>query len=45
MPFRFYANENLAAELVETLRQLGHDVLTAYPSHVRILSENIRGFP
>ncbi|MBE9068536.1 DUF5615 family PIN-like protein [Leptolyngbya cf. ectocarpi LEGE 11479] len=30
MRFRFYANENLTAELVETLRQLGHDVLTSY---------------
>ncbi|WP_008316112.1 DUF5615 family PIN-like protein [Leptolyngbya sp. PCC 6406] len=30
MQFRFYANENLAAELVETLQQLGHDVLTSY---------------
>lgn len=30
MRFRFYANENLSAELVETLRQLGHDVLTSY---------------
>ncbi|MBP0022242.1 MAG: DUF5615 family PIN-like protein [Cyanobacteria bacterium SBLK] len=27
--FRFYANENLALILVETLRQLGHDVLTS----------------
>jgi predicted nuclease of predicted toxin-antitoxin system len=30
MRFRFYANENLTAELVETLQQLGHDVLTSY---------------
>jgi predicted nuclease of predicted toxin-antitoxin system len=30
MRFRFYANENLTAELVETLRQQGHDVLTSY---------------
>ena len=30
MRFRFYANENLAADLVEVLRQLGHDVLTSY---------------
>jgi hypothetical protein len=30
MRFRFYANENLTTELVETLRQLGHDVLTSY---------------
>lgn len=30
MRFRFYANENLTAELVEALRQLGHDVLTSY---------------
>lgn len=30
MRFRFYANENLTMELVETLRQLGHDVLTSY---------------
>jgi hypothetical protein len=30
MRFRFYANENLMTELVETLRQLGHDVLTSY---------------
>lgn len=30
MGFRFYANENLTAELVETLRQLGHDILTSY---------------
>ena len=27
--FRFYANENLAAELVNELRRLGHDVLTS----------------
>ena len=30
MRFRFYANENLTTELVDTLRQLGHDVLTSY---------------
>ncbi len=30
MRFSFYANENLSAALVETLRQLGHDVLTSY---------------
>lgn len=30
MPFRFYANEKLTAGLVETLRQLGYDVLTSY---------------
>lgn len=30
MRFRFYANENLSVELVETLRQLSHDVLTSY---------------
>lgn len=30
MTFRFYANENLPAELVTTLRRLGHDVLTSY---------------
>jgi predicted nuclease of predicted toxin-antitoxin system len=30
MPFRFYANENLPAELVAALQQLGHDVLTSY---------------
>ncbi|MFH7243234.1 MAG: DUF5615 family PIN-like protein [Spirulina sp.] len=30
MRFRFYANENLTAELVEALRKLGHDVLTSY---------------
>ncbi|GAB4148723.1 MAG: DUF5615 family PIN-like protein [Cyanobacteria bacterium J069] len=30
MRFRFYANENLPAELVTTLRRLGHDVLTSY---------------
>ena len=30
MPFRFYANENLPAELVIALQQLGHDVLTSY---------------
>jgi predicted nuclease of predicted toxin-antitoxin system len=28
--FRFYANENLTTELVETMRQLGYDVLTSY---------------
>ena len=28
--FRFYTNENLAAELVEALRGLGYDVLTSY---------------
>ena len=27
--FRFYANENLAAELVNELRRLGYDVLTS----------------
>ena len=27
--FRFYANENLAAELVNELQRLGHDVLTS----------------
>ncbi len=27
--FRFYANENLAAELVRELQRLGHDVLTS----------------
>ena len=27
---RFYSNENLAIELVESLRSLGHDVLTSY---------------
>lgn len=30
MLFRFYANENLPAELVTALQQLGHDVLTSY---------------
>lgn len=30
MMFRFYANENLPAELVLTLRRLKHDVLTSY---------------
>jgi len=30
MTFRFYANENLPAELVITLRRLWHDVLTSY---------------
>ncbi|WP_008318614.1 DUF5615 family PIN-like protein [Leptolyngbya sp. PCC 6406] len=29
MLFRLYANENLTFELVETLRQRGHDVLTS----------------
>lgn len=28
--FRLYTNENLAAALVDELRQLGHDVLTSY---------------
>ncbi|MBC6472603.1 MAG: DUF5615 family PIN-like protein [Hormoscilla sp. GM102CHS1] len=28
--FRFYANENLSALLVNELRRLGHDVLTSY---------------
>lgn len=28
--FRFYANENLSAVLVNELRRLGHDVLTSY---------------
>ncbi|MBE9033480.1 DUF5615 family PIN-like protein [filamentous cyanobacterium LEGE 11480] len=28
--FRFYANENLSAVLVDELRRLGHDVLTSY---------------
>lgn len=28
--FRLYANENLAAELVEALQQFGYDVLTSY---------------
>lgn len=28
--FRFYGNENLAAELVHQLRVFGHDVLTSY---------------
>jgi predicted nuclease of predicted toxin-antitoxin system len=28
--FRFYANENLAADLVAALRRFGHDVLTSY---------------
>lgn len=28
--FRFYANENLAAVIVDGLRQRGHDVLTSY---------------
>lgn len=30
MRFKFYANENVTLELVEMLRQLGHDVLTSY---------------
>lgn len=30
MMFRFYANENLATELVDEFRRLGHDVLTSY---------------
>ncbi len=29
---RLYANENFPAPVVETLRQLGHDVLTSYES-------------
>ena len=28
--FRLYANENLAAELIEALQQFGYDVLTSY---------------
>lgn len=28
--FRLYANENLAAELVDALRNSGYDVLTSY---------------
>lgn len=28
--FKLYTNENLAAELVEALQQLGYDVLTSY---------------
>jgi len=28
--FRFYANENLSAVLVNELRRLGHDVLTSH---------------
>jgi predicted nuclease of predicted toxin-antitoxin system len=28
--FRFYANENLSADLVKALRNLGYDVVTSY---------------
>jgi predicted nuclease of predicted toxin-antitoxin system len=28
--FKFYANENLSADLVKALRHLGYDVLTSY---------------
>lgn len=30
MTIKFYANENLSADLVKALRQLGYDVLTSY---------------